>query len=183
MRRLVPALLTLCCSAVLATPAAAAPAEFGVVTARGEFGSTAFTYQPSLVPVGARASVFSLSAPAYGTGVTLVVHGLVPGRDYGAHAHTKPCGPDGAAAGPHYQKRVDPVSPSVDPAYANPSNEIWLDLTTDRFGTGFSTTRVPWQFDAARRAGSVVLHETHTHTHPGHAGTAGARLACLTVPF
>ncbi|AXB48973.1 superoxide dismutase family protein [Amycolatopsis albispora] len=183
MRRLVPALLALLSVPALTTPASAAEAEFEVVTARGEFGSSAPTYEPDLVPVGAKASVFSLSAPEFGTGVTLVVRGLLPNREYGAHAHTKPCGPDGAAAGPHYQKRVDPVSPSVDPAYANPSNEIWLDFTTDRFGTGFSTTRVPWQFDADRRAGSVVVHETHTHTHPGHAGTAGARLACLSVAF
>ncbi|UJW33884.1 superoxide dismutase [Saccharothrix sp. AJ9571] len=184
MRRLVPALLAVPLLA-LAAPASAAPGGFEVVTASGAFGSAApaYTYQPDLVPAGATASVFAASAPELGTSVTLVVTGLRADREYGAHAHTRPCGASGADAGPHYQKQVDPVSPSVDPAYANPENEIWLDLTTNGTGTGIGATHVDWQFDADRRAGSVVVHETHTHTHPGHAGTAGARLACLNVTF
>lgn len=74
------------------------------------------------------------------------------------------------------------MKPSVDPVYANPRNEIWLDFSTDRLGTGFARSTVDWTF-GARRAHSVVVHETHTHTNPGHAGTAGARLACLDVAF
>ena len=35
------------------------------------------------------------------------------------------------SAGPTFQNVVDPVQPSVDPAYANPENEIWLDFRTD----------------------------------------------------
>ena len=35
-----------------------------------------------------------------------------------------------------------------------------------------------------RRPASVILHEAEqTATEPGKAGTAGARVACLNVPF
>ena len=42
----------------------------------------------------------------------------MPNRTYGSHAHQKPCGPAAADSGPHFQHVADPVSPSVDPAYA-----------------------------------------------------------------
>jgi Cu-Zn family superoxide dismutase len=114
--------------------------------------------------------------------VLLSVQGLLPQRQYGAHVHVKACGPNPADSGPHFQNVPDPVQPSVDPKYANSHNEVWLDLTTDRTGNGVAFARVPWGF-GARRAGSVVVHATHTHTDPGHAGTAGARLACLNAEF
>jgi Cu-Zn family superoxide dismutase len=174
--------------AVLAPGAASASSSsVHVATANGTFtayapGAPAVTYRPDLVPAGARAHVFSLSAAHAGTTTTLVVTGLRPGRAYGAHAHAQPCGATGDAAGPHFQYAPDPAKPSVDPAYANPRNEIWLDFTTDRLGTGFARSAVGWTF-GERRARSVVVHETHTHTDPGHAGTAGARLACVDVGF
>jgi Cu-Zn family superoxide dismutase len=35
-----------------------------------------------------------------------------------------------------------------------------------------------------RRPASVIVHEAErTATEPGKAGTAGARVACLSVPF
>lgn len=77
----------------------------------------------------------------------------------------------------------DPVQPSVDPAHANPENEIWLDLTTDADGAGGATTTVPWGFESGRRARSVVVHAMPPATDPGRAGTAGARAACITVAF
>jgi Cu-Zn family superoxide dismutase len=70
----------------------------------------------------------------------------------------------------------------VDPRYANPRNEIWLDLTTDGNGYARSSASVDWRL-GDRAVGSVVLHAEHTHTGPGHAGTAGPRLACVTVDF
>jgi len=139
-------------------------------------------YRPDLAPPGSRAHVFGLTSKAFGTSTAVLVTGLLPNRQYGAHAHTKPCGATGDLAGPHYQNVEDPVKPSVDPAYANPQNEIWLDLTTDATGRGAAVSKVDWTF-TDRRAGSIVIHETHTHTAPGHAGTAGARLACVTVGF
>ena len=94
------------------------------------------------MPIGATATVNASRAPS-STSVTLAVTGLQPGRRYGAHAHTKPCGSDGKDAGPHFQFKPDPVSPSVDPAYANNVNEIWLDFTTNATGAGHAST-VPW---------------------------------------
>ncbi|MFI5584784.1 superoxide dismutase [Amycolatopsis sp. NPDC051758] len=174
--RLLPALALAAVAAVIA-PGAASASPVHVITARGELT----TYRSDLVPVGAHAHVFGVSATP-GTTTALVLTGLLPGRAYGAHAHEKPCGAAGDAAGPHFQHLPDPVKPSVDPAYANPRNEIWLDFTTDHLGTGFARSTVDWTF-GERRARSVVVHETHTHTGPGHAGTAGARLACLDVDF
>ncbi|GAA4423127.1 hypothetical protein GCM10023148_24840 [Actinokineospora soli] len=136
-------------------------------------GADAVTHVPERVPVGARASVMSL--PVGGrTAVVLLVTGLRPGSHYGAHVHVRPCGPRPADSGPHFQHVPDPVQPSVDPAYANPRNEVWLDLTTDAAGTGIASSVVDWTF-ADRPAASVVLHEHHTQV----GGSAGPRLACL----
>jgi superoxide dismutase, Cu-Zn family len=137
---------------------------------------------------GAVARVRSVETPSGRTIVTVVVDGFTPDRAFGAHVHTRACGATGAAAGPHYQDRVDPVTPSVDPAYANPENEIWLDLHTDANGHGEASASVAWVFmkDAAHPSGanSVVFHRDHTAAgHHGTAGTAGPRLACITVPF
>lgn len=142
----------------------------------------AFTYDPARVPVGARATVRA-EATDTSTRTTLTVSGLNPNSMYGAHAHAKPCGPTGDAAGPHFQRNQDPVTPSVDPAYANPTNEIWLDLTTDAQGAGTATSTVPWNFPEDRRAQSVIIHEMPTKTEPGKAGTAGARPGCIDVTF
>jgi superoxide dismutase, Cu-Zn family len=159
----------------------ARPAFNSAEFARYEHGADAVTYDEALVPTGSRATVLSIPAVG-GTVVSLRVRDLVPGRRYGVHVHQNLCGATGDVAGPHYQHVPDPVQPSVDPAYANPRNEIWLDLTTDRNGDARSSTTVDWQF-VDRHAGSVVLHAEHTHTAPGHAGTAGARLACVTLDF
>jgi superoxide dismutase, Cu-Zn family len=155
------------------------------VTAQGTFAAapaTPPTYDSTLVPVGATATV-TADGDATSTSVTLEVTGLQPNRRYGAHAHTKPCGADGKDAGPHFQFKPDPVTPSVDPAYANNVNEIWLDFTTDAAGAGRATSTVPWVFPADRRAASVIIHAMSTSTEPGKAGGAGNRAACLTVGF
>ena len=143
---------------------------------------TATTYDPVLVPVGAQGSVASTATDGTTT-VTLDVRGLQAGRTYGAHAHIQACGAAGADAGPHFQNDPDPVQPGVDPAYANPRNEIRLDLTTDGSGAGSASTTVPWEFTGDRRARSVVIHAMPTATDAGHPGTAGARAACITVAF
>ena len=76
-----------------------------------------------------------------------------------------------------------PGKPSTDPAFANPQNEIWLDLRTDGDGDGESRAEVPFAF-TDRAPASIVIHEAETTgTAPGQAGSAGARLACVTVPF
>ncbi|GAA3880295.1 hypothetical protein GCM10022243_51130 [Saccharothrix violaceirubra] len=135
------------------------------------------SYDPR-VPEGARATVTSI--PFGGsTIVALKTTGLLPNREYGAHAHVNACGPKPADAGPHYQ---NVQGGATDPKFANPQNEIWLDFTTDDKGRGISYTKVKWQFKE-RHANAVVIHEEHTHTGEGHAGTAGARIGCLTVRF
>ncbi|WP_033296131.1 superoxide dismutase [Amycolatopsis jejuensis] len=173
--------------AALTRTAASVTPPLRVTSAHGTFSAyapdvQAVTYRPDLVAAGARARVAALSADRVGTTTVLVISGLLPQHEYGAHAHVNSCGATGDAAGSHFQHVPDPVKPSVDPAYANPRNEIWLDFTTDRFGIGHATSTVDWTF-GGQRAKSVVIHETHTHTGPGHAGTAGGRLACLNVGF
>lgn len=143
-------------------------------------GAAAVTYDESQVPAGARAKVLSTPLGNGQTKITTVLTGLQPDREYGAHVHTKPCGETGKAAGPHFQQEVDPVQPSVDPAYANPANEVWLDFRTNSAGTAVSHAVGDWQF-RGRMANSFVIHEEHTHTAPGEAGEAGARLACLNA--
>jgi len=93
------------------------------------------------------------------------------------------CGERPDAAGPHFQYAADPVQPSVDPTFANPQNEIWLDLTTDETGAGSTESTVAWTFPADRRPKSVVLHDHQTSSEPGEAGAAGDRVACISVDF
>jgi Cu-Zn family superoxide dismutase len=142
----------------------------------------AVTYKTDLVPVGARVQVKEELRRSGGTRIELRVRDLDENRVYGAHVHTKPCGKLPADAGPHYQDKPDPVQPSVDPEFANPRNEVWLDLNTNKDGSARSIATVDWRFREGG-ARSVVLHEMATSTHEGHAGTAGARLACVNVPF
>ncbi len=174
-----------------ATAASATPAAHGAkldrpVIAIGRFGpadegGNALTYDPDLVPVGAQAAVAAYTWP-FGTTTVLAVTGLVPRRTYGAHVHVNSCGAAPTDSGPHVQFVEDPVQPSVDPRYANPRNEIWLDFRTDANGVGYAVSTVYWPI-TAKDAGAVVIHEHRTSRGHGHAGMAGARLACLTVPF
>ncbi|MCX6462865.1 MAG: superoxide dismutase family protein [Pseudonocardiales bacterium] len=175
------------CSGALAAPAPVVPSSTPQrnVQVAATFSTslgTATTYDTALVPAGSRVAVGSESGEG-GTTVTLAVRGLDEERHYGAHAHAQPCGASGDAAGPHFQYEVDPVQPSVDPAFANPQNEIWLDFMTDSDGAATATATVPWGFPRDRRAQSIVIHAMSTATGPGEAGTAGARAGCVTVEF
>jgi superoxide dismutase, Cu-Zn family len=142
----------------------------------------AITYDEGLVPAGARGAVESRSGDGTTT-VMLAVRGLEPHRGYGAHVHMQACGEQPDAAGPHFQYALDPVQPSVDPTFANPQNEIWLDLTTDETGAGSTESTVAWTFPPDRRPKSVVLHTNQTSSEPGEAGAAGDRVACISVDF
>jgi superoxide dismutase, Cu-Zn family len=149
-------------------------------------GSTFVSYDPQVAPLGARVSVALVDAGEGHTQVTLDVDGLLPDHGYAAHAHVNPCGATGADAGGHFQNTVDPAAgpdrPSTDPAYANAENEVWLDLETDGNGAGHAEADVPFAFDT-RAPRSVVVHEDGpTATDAGHAGMAGARAACITLP-
>jgi Cu-Zn family superoxide dismutase len=166
---------------------AASPSLAGADRVRSE-GELVRYGAPTDIPDGSRARVQAVYNAAGDTVVTLHVWGLAPNHEYGAHAHQSACGATGAAAGGHFQNTPFPGgSSATDPLYANPTNEIWLDLTTDADGNGVAQTKVPWQFSPTRRAGSVMIHAEHTHDGSdgttGTAGTAGSRLACLTVGF
>ena len=163
-------------SVLLTAPALAGGADVA-------HGDDVVRYDTFAFPQTATARVHSTSTPAGRTTVTLTVTGLRPGVTYGAHAHTLPCGSTGAAAGPHWQLAVDPVKPSVDADYANPRNEVWLDVTTGDDGAGTSVARQVFAFPPDRRPASVIIHAEATRTADGVAGTAGARLACVPVDF
>jgi Cu-Zn family superoxide dismutase len=142
------------------------------------------TYNPTLAPVGARLKA-ALTPSGESTNAEFTVSGLLPNRGYSVHADVNACGGFPNAEGPHYQNRIDPAAtaraPSTNPEYANPNNEIWLDLRTDAAGSGTSRTTVPFVF-TDRGPGSIVVYEaTQTDTGPGQAGKAGAPIACLTL--
>jgi superoxide dismutase, Cu-Zn family len=170
--------LAVCASAIALF--AASPALAGADRIHHE--GPIVSYSPA-VPQGATARVQAVYNAAGDSVITLHVWGLMPNTEYGAHAHQNPCGLTGAAAGPHFQRSVDPVQPSVNAAYANPSNEIWLDFTTDEDGNASAQSVQRWQFEPGRRAHSVIIHQEHTSTGPANPGTAGPRLGCLTVDF
>jgi Cu-Zn family superoxide dismutase len=161
----------------------AAPTTVTGVLAPYVEGATAVTYDLAIAPTGGELRA-TLTPAEGGLTVELAAQRLLPNRGYGAHVHTKPCGRTGVVAGPHYQHTPDPAAsaspPSVDPSYANPDNEVWLDFTTDAAGAARSTASHRWTFTTEPR--SIVLHAERTKTATGQAGTAGARVACLTLP-
>ncbi|MCE7010906.1 superoxide dismutase [Kibdelosporangium philippinense] len=131
-----------------------------------ESATNAFSYSPA-APVGAELTA-EILVTGDATNVQLTATGLLPNREYAVRAHTKPCGKSADDAGPRFQNRVDPRQPSVDPAYANPDNEIWLDLRTDHDGAAKPRTSVPFTL-SERAPASFVVSESDT------------RLACFTL--
>lgn len=110
-----------------------------------------------------------------GMRVTLDVEGLPPEQTFGSHLHKLAC--DDMRGGPHYQNKPSTTSPT-DPAFANPSNEVWLDLRTDEDGRASATSIVGW-VPRKGEAKSIVVHQLPT----GDGGVAGDRLACTPMPF
>lgn len=162
----------------------AAPTSTPNVTTASATTTRAETYNPALAPVGAQVKAV-LTPSGESTNVELTVSGFLPNRGYAAYADVNSCGGFPDVEGPHYQNRIDPAAtaqaPSTKPEYANPSNEIWLDLRTDAAGSGTSRTTVPFVF-TDRGPGSIVVYEAmQAATGPGQAGKAGARIACLTL--
>jgi Cu-Zn family superoxide dismutase len=184
---LLAVVLTAGCASETGPTPATSPSGFGAhgTFARYSSGATAITYDPALVPVGGTATV-TVSTIGSTTQVKLTVTHLKPRRTYGAHLHVNPCGPTGSAAGPHYQHQPEPAASAsrstMNPQYANPKNEVWLDFTTDTKGDATSAATQPWTIDPHRRPRSLVVHTEATKTMSGHAGDAGARVACVTLP-
>ncbi len=173
-------------SDAMSAPTVKAAAGGGAVFRPFAPGATAITYDTGVVPSGATAKA-TVSKAGAGVKVRLVVTGLKPRRGYGAHVHTDPCAAKPDAAGPHYQHLPDPKAvespPSVDPKFANPRNEVWLDFTTDANGAATVTATQTWPFDEISPPRSLIVHAERTRTTPGKAGTAGPRVACVTLPL
>lgn len=163
--------------------AAEATSYSGTLAAPGK-ADKAFTYDAKLAPAGAELAV-EVSGSGDATTYALKVTGLLPDRGYAAHAHSKPCGKVGDDAGPHFQHKKDPAAdkenPSVDAEYANPENEVWLDVTTDAEGAGKSEAEVPFSVDGAAPQSVMVHAKEKTPTEDGKAGKAGDRVACLSL--
>jgi Cu-Zn family superoxide dismutase len=180
-----PIPITPAASALPATPSQALPEGTSAGTFRpADQGGAAITYDPAVVPAGATAEVVITKKPKSVT-VRLSVTGMVPRRAYGAHLHTQPCTAAPAAAGPHYEHVHEPATavspPAGDPRYANPRNEVWLDFTADAQGAGSAVAAQGWSFDETNPPRSLIVHAEVTRTGKGEAGTAGPRVACLTL--
>ncbi|MET8678253.1 superoxide dismutase family protein [Streptomyces sp. NPDC004647] len=147
-----------------------------------DFKPGAVTYDTDAVPAGASIDV-EKSADSSGTTVRVRLKGIEADRAFDVRVHTGPCGALPDDSGQRYQDRVDPKQPSVDPAFANRRNEVWLNFTTDRKGAGEAVSHNAWRFRPGK-AGSVVLHgRTTARGGHGEAPAAEERLACFTVPF
>lgn len=137
--------------------------------------SKAISYNPELAPIGA-AMTATVIPTSEGSLAELTVFGLLPSRSYVAYAYTKACGVTADAAGRRFQNHLDPAASaqarSTNPEYANPGNEIWLDVRTDAAGAGNSRATVPFAL-SDRTPGSFVVHDAE--------GKAGVRVACLTL--
>ncbi|MGJ5897273.1 superoxide dismutase [Streptomyces sp. V2] len=165
-------------AALTAAPGTAAPGTARDVVLRADarfapptafIPSDAVTYDQDLVPAGASIEVVQRTTYGGATVVTLRVSGLPSGRAFGAHVHQKACGADPAASGGHYQH-----VPGTGPEYVNEDNEVWLDFTTGKEGSGVGVATHTWTFRQGEAA-SVVIHD--------EPGTKGARVGCFTVPF
>ena len=187
MRRIAPCCALIAAAALVAGCSSGPDAADPVVsegTLSAAPGSPAVTYDPQQAPEGAVVRVETVRA-ADSVTATLRVQGLQPDRGYAVHLHDDPCGPDGDDAGGHFQHQLDPAAtaddPSTDPVYANPQNEFWLDIRTDAQGAATAAATTPFAL-ADRAPQSLIIHEEEvTNPGPEDAGTAGDRLACLTV--
>ncbi|GII92893.1 superoxide dismutase family protein [Sinosporangium siamense] len=143
-------------------------------------GVDAVVYDPKLAPKGSNATVTVESVDST-TVSTLTVKKFKPMRTYGAHLHTKPCGAKPDDSGPHFQHDHSHTPGMPSEHLANPRNEVWLDFTTDGTGSATATARQDWSFPPDRLPGSLIIHERATTSQGPEAGTAGARIACLTL--
>jgi Cu-Zn family superoxide dismutase len=146
--------------------------------------SKAITYDPDLAPIGA-AMTATIIPTSEGSTAQLTVLGLLPDRGYTVYAYDKACGATPGAAGARFQEHLDPAAtsatPSTDPRYVNPYNEIWLDVQTDDAGTGTSATTIPFVL-TDRVPHSIVVHNgMHIPKGPSQAADIGAPIACLTL--
>lgn len=129
---------------------------------------------PNPITSGARASALAFDMDGQ-LRIELAVTGFPPSRVFGSHLHQRDCNDE--KAGPHYQNVPVPMGGMAnDPAFANPTNEAWLDFETDAAGDGAVELTVSWLPRPGEGRG-IIFH----HMATGEGGGAGARLACLPV--
>ncbi|MBG0815603.1 superoxide dismutase family protein [Planomonospora sp. ID82291] len=148
-----------------------------VLSGGGTFGAPApraavIAYDRALVPPGAWARVTAESGAVLST-AKVEAGGFLPGRTYGVHLHVNPCGADPDDAGPHYRDGRH--------SHAGAAGEVWLDFTTDRRGAATATAKQDWAFAPGRPPRSLVVHAEPTTTAGADAGSAGPRVACVTL--
>lgn len=126
---------------------------------------------------GIRGTATAVRIADGGMRLTLTVTGLPNAHGFGSHVHKLAC--DNMQAGGHYQNDPAPADAGTNAAlYATPQNEVWLDFTTDGTGGATATATEGW-VPRAGQANAIVVHEHATAT----GGVAGAKLACLKIPF
>jgi superoxide dismutase, Cu-Zn family len=141
-----------------------------------EFAQTGGAANPA---AGIKGSAKAIETGSMQMRVELEVTNVTPSRMFGAHLHKLAC--EDTMGGTHYQ-HMPFTTMATDPAFANATNEAWLDFTTDATGKGSAKTTVAW-VPTAGTAKSIVVHNMATATGAGVAGTAGPKLACLPVTF
>ncbi len=109
------------------------------------------------------------------TRFVLNVTGLTPNMEFGSHLHKLACAD--TMAGGHYQN-VPPTGDAGPATVASPTNEIWLDFTTNAAGAGTATTTVDWK-PRTGEAKAIVIHVMRT----ADGGVAGSKLACVSMVF
>ncbi len=109
------------------------------------------------------------------TKFVLNVTALPASTEFGAHLHKLAC--NDTMAGGHYQDMLPPDG-GVPADVATATNEVWLDFTTSATGAATKEATVSWK-PRAGQAKSIVVHAMKT----GVGGAAGAKLACLNMPF
>ncbi|GAA2878415.1 hypothetical protein GCM10010517_40440 [Streptosporangium fragile] len=135
--------------------------------------AAAIVYDTALVPAGAAVRVTAESGAVLAAS-TVTVSGMLPHRTYGVHLHVNPCGRTPDDAGPHYRQ-------SHSHTHASAETEVWLDVTTDAGGGGTATATQDWAFQPGRPPRSLVIHAEPTRTSGAEAGSAGPRVACVTL--
>lgn len=114
------------------------------------------------------------------THVEVRLSGLAPRTRYALHAHEAPCGADEVASGPHYQH----VFAFQSDRFVARSNEVRVELRTDRHGRAEGRTTVGWQLPPGRTARSLLLHGQRLVVPPSAPRfwlTLAGALACLDV--
>lgn len=129
---------------------------------------------PNPITATARATALAFNVDG-NLRIELAVTGFPASRPFGSHLHQRACNDE--KAGGHYQNVPFPMGGMAnDPAFANPTNEAWLDFTTDAAGEGAVELTVSWLPRAGEGKG-IIFH----HMPTAEGGGAGARLACLPI--